>query len=292
MPLHPPAAADVPEIGHSKCHRAVAAVRLGERHVDAGVPEAQDVRPAVARQVHHEPRVLLHPPAACHVPEVVHHAAQRVVAAVGLCPGHVHAGVAEADDVGPAVAGGVGQEPRVLLHPPAACHVREVVHHAAQRVVAAVGLRPGDVHAGVAEADDVGPAVAGGVGQEPRVLLHPPAACLVPEVVHHAAQRIEGAVRLCPRHVHAGVAEADDVGPAVAGGVGQEPRVLLDPPAPCDVAEVVHPRWGTSKRPSDWARDTYAPASPNPTMSARPSPVVSARNRGWRSTCQPPADAP
>ena len=34
-------------------------------------------------------------------------------------------------------------------------------------------------------------------------------------------------------------------------------------------------------------RDRYTPASPKPTMSARPSPVVSARNRGWWSTRQP-----
>jgi hypothetical protein len=35
--------------------------------------------------------------------------------------------------------------------------------------------------------------------------------------------------------------------------------------------------------------DTYTPASPKPTMSARPPPVVSARKRGCRSTRQPPA---
>ena len=37
---------------------------------------------------------------------------------------------------------------------------------------------------------------------------------------------------LLERDVDAGVAEADDVGAAVAGEVGEEARVLVDAPAP------------------------------------------------------------
>ena len=151
----------------------------------------------------------------------------------------VDAGVAEADDVGAAVAGDVGQEARVLVDPPAAGVVAEVgdTSCGALKVPSAVGAR--DLDAGVAEADDVGAAVAGDVGQEARVLVDAPAAGVVAEVGDDQLRRVEGAVGVGARDLDAGVAEADDVGAAVAGDVGQEPRMLLDPPAAGVVAEVV-----------------------------------------------------
>ena len=80
--------------------------------------------------------------------------------------------------------------------------------------------------------------IAGGVGQEPRMPIHPPAAGVVAEVVDDQLRRLEAAVGLSARHPDAGVAEADDVGRTIAGGVGQEPRMPVYPPAACVVAEV------------------------------------------------------
>ena len=72
-------------------------------------------------------------------------------------------------------------------------------------------------------------------------------------------------------------------------GSGHEPRMLLHSPAARGVGEVVdHLRDGLNV-PSPLLRATQTPASPNPTMSARPSPVRSARKRGCFSTRQPPA---
>ena len=70
----------------------------------------------------------------------------------------------------------------MLVDPPAAGVEAEVVDDELDGAVGAVGLERGDVDAGVAEADDVGPAVAGGVGQEPRVFGRPPAAGVEAEV--------------------------------------------------------------------------------------------------------------
>ena len=65
---------------------------------------------------------------------------------------------------------------------PAAGLVAEVLDDAADGAERAVGLGARDLDAGVAESDDVGAAVAGGVGQEPRMPVHPPTAGLVAEV--------------------------------------------------------------------------------------------------------------
>jgi hypothetical protein len=73
--------------------------------------------------------------------------------------------------------------------------------------------------------------VADGVREEPRVPLHAPAAGVVPEVGDHEADCVEDASRERTGHVHTGIAEPDDVRAAVAGGVGEEPRVPLDAPA-------------------------------------------------------------
>ena len=69
--------------------------------------------------------------------------------------------------------------------------------------------------------------------------IDPPAAGVVAEVVDDQLRGGEGAVGLGARHPDTGVAEADDVGSAAPGGVGQEARMLIDPPAACVVAEVV-----------------------------------------------------
>ena len=117
-------------------------------------------------------------------------------------------------------------------------------------------MGPGHVDAGVAEADDVGAAVTGGVGEEPRVLVDPPAAGVVAEVVDDELDGARRCRRLGARDIDAGVAEADDVGAAVAGGVGQEPRVPVDAPAAGVVAEVVDGQLDGPKVPSAWALET------------------------------------
>ena len=96
----------------------------------------------------------------------------------------------------------------------------------------AVAVAERDIDAGVAEADDVGAAVAGDVGEEARMLVDPPAAGSKPKsVMTGTGVKCERAVAVAERDVHAGVAEADDVGAAVAGQVGEEARMLVDAPA-------------------------------------------------------------
>ena len=68
-------------------------------------------------------------------------------------------------------------------------------------------------------------------------LLHPPAAGLVPEIGKHELRRLKRSVAVAQRHPHPVIAEADDVRSVRPRYVGEEPRVLLHPPAAGLVAE-------------------------------------------------------
>ncbi len=60
-------------------------------------------------------------------------------------------------------------------------------------------------------------------------------------------------------------------------------------PLPAAAAEPSSRARGLGPACRDHSSETQTPASPKPTMSPRPSALVSATNRGWRSTRQPPA---
>ena len=178
--------------------------------------------------------MVLHPPAARHIAEVVHHPPQRIKGAVRLCAGDVHPGLAEAHNVRPAVPGGIGQEPRVFLHPPPAGHVAEVVHGKVGNLKAPVGLGTGKVDAGVAEAHDVRPAVRRRVGQYARMAAHLPAARGGPVV---ADQELRG-----PAQMGRGVAAEGEgialheAGDATAGSTVFAVAVGGPVPAPASAA--------------------------------------------------------
>src|SRR5690606_32192246 len=124
------------------------------------------------------------------------------------------------------------------LHAPTTRVVPEVVDDARDRSERPVRLRSGHVHPGITESDDVRPAVTRGVGQEPRMPLHPPSTGNVAEIGDHPRHRTERPTGLRPRHVHPCITETDDVSPAVPGRIRQEPRMPLDPPPTGNVAEI------------------------------------------------------
>jgi hypothetical protein len=99
----------------------------------------------------------------------------------------------------------------VALDAPAAGVVAEVVDHPLDRPEAAVAVAERDVDAGAPEADDVGPPVAGDVGEEAGVALDAPATGVVAEVVDHPLDPLGAAVAVAERHVDADAPEADDV---------------------------------------------------------------------------------
>ena len=134
--------------------------------------------------------------------------------------------------------------------------VAEVVENEPGLLEGAVAVGQRDVDPGVAEADDVGAAVAGDVGDEAGVPVDLPAAGLGAEVVDGRHGRVgEGAVSVGEGDVDAGVAEADDVGAAVAGEVGEEAGVLVDAPA-LVVAEVVGENWVVGRCRRRWTGAT------------------------------------
>ena len=235
MLLHPPATGLEAEVRQHELRRLERPVAIAQRRPHPGIAEAHDVGPAVAGDVGEEARMLLHPPAAGLEAEVRQHELRRLERAVAVAQRRPHPGIAEAHDVGPAVAGDVGQEARVLLHPPATGLEAEVRQHELRRLERAVAIAQRRPHPGIAEAHDVGPAVTGDVGEEARVLLHPPATGLVAEVRQHEPRRLERPVAIAQRRPHPGIAEAHDVGSAVTGDVGEEARVPVDAPPPRSV---------------------------------------------------------
>ena len=211
--------------------------------------------------------MLVHAPALVEA-ELGLHELRRLEGAVAVAQRRPYAGVAEADDVRLAVAGDVGQEARVLVDAPALVEA-ELRLHELRRLEGAVAVAERRPYAGVAEADDVRLAVAGDVGQEAGVLVDAPA-LVEAELGLHELRRLERAVAVAQRRPYAGVAEADDVRPAVAGDVGQEARVLVHAPALVE-AELGQHELRIGEEPLPLLRAVHTPASPKPTMSALPS---------------------
>ena len=126
----------------------------------------------------------------------------------------------------------------MLVDPPATRRPDEALGHHVGGLEPTPAERPRHPHPRLVEADDVEPAVARDVGQESGVAIDPPATGSGAEVVDDESGRAEGAVAAGRRHPDAVVAEPDDVGPAVAGEVHDEPQVVADPPTAGVVAEV------------------------------------------------------
>src|SRR5262249_9178264 len=85
----------------------------------------------------------------------------------------------------------------------------------------AVAVAESDIDIVVAECDDVGAAIAGDIGQEPGVPVHAPP--LVNTESRDAGGHGERAVTVAQGDIHTVVPEADNVGAAIAGDIGQEP---------------------------------------------------------------------
>ncbi len=212
--------------------------------------------------------------------------------AVAVAQRRPHAGIAEADDVGLAVAGDVGQEARVLVHPPAACFEAEVCQHELRRLERAVAVAERRPHAGVAEADDVGLAVAGDVGQEARVLVDAPAACFEARSLPARTAAPGTCRRRCSAPSTRRHRRSRRCRPRPSPVMSARKRGCLStrqPPA--SKPKSASTNCGAWKVPSPLLSAVHTPASPKPTMSALPSPVMSARKRGCLSTRQPRLEA-
>src|SRR3984893_10626923 len=194
-------------------------------HVNARVAEADDVGALVPGDVGERPRMALDPPPAgeAHIAEVRDRPRDWPVRAGCLRQRDVDARVTEANDVRPAVTGGVGEETRMLVDLPAliSAEIRDDEFHWSER---SVGLRDRAVDARVTEANDVRPAVTGGVGEETRMLVDLPA-LISAEIRDDEFHWSERSVGLRDRAVDPRITEANDVRPAVTGGVGEETRM-------------------------------------------------------------------
>src|SRR5690606_14967811 len=137
-------------------------------------------------------------------------------AAPSVAERHPHAFVAEADDVRDADASQIGEEARMPVDAPAPGDVAEILEHGHGREPeAAVAVAERHVDAGIAEPDDVRAAVAVDVGEEAGMPVDAPS-LLIAEIREHEGGRVEGAAARGARDPDPGLAEADDVGAAVA----------------------------------------------------------------------------
>jgi hypothetical protein len=211
-----------------ECRRCKVPAAGGQGHIDAVGAEADDVGHAVAVNVRKRARVeVLAGPAAGVGPEGGKlERGHRKVPASGV-QGHIDAVSAETDDVGPAVAVHVGNLARVgVVAAPTPGHGTEggKLERGHRKMPACGGERL--VHAGSAEADDVGFAVQVYVGKFARVgVVAAPAASVGTE-----GGELERGHRKVPAcggqgFVDAGSAEGDDVGSGVPVYVCQRARV-------------------------------------------------------------------
>ena len=223
MLVDPPPRADPTEVAGELwwLERAVAVAEGGPHTV---VAEADDVGAAVPGEIGEVPGVLVDPPPRADPTEVAGEL-WWLERAVAVAEGGPHTVVAEADDVGTAVTGEIGEEPGMLVDPPRGVDP-EVGNHELWWLERAVAVAEGGPHTVVAEADDVNAVVTGEIGEEPGMLVDPPPGTDPTEV---AAELwwLERAVAVTEGGPHTVVAEADDVNAAVPG---EELRLLVDPP--------------------------------------------------------------
>ena len=214
------------ESAKNQTRRLEGAVAVAERDPDAGVAEPDDVGLAVSGDVDDEARVLVDAPALI-VSEVPDDEPRRLERAVAVAERDPDAGVAEADDVGLAVSGDVGDEAGMPVDAPAlvVSEVADDEPHAPESSVAVVHRRP---DAGVAKAENVRAAVPGQIRDEPRMIFDRPAGVEVESAKDHVGrQETAGAgVEGGPDAVES---ETDDVRPSVSGEVGDKPGLLGTP---------------------------------------------------------------
>ena len=150
---------------------------------------------------------------------------------------HQNPSASKPDDVCRSVTSKVHKEPRMYVHAPS-LRVPKVGYNEARRTERPVAVVERDVDSCVAETDDVGASITGKICEETRVPVNAPSSGVVAEIVDDEPGRLERAVAVVERDLHACVAEADDVGETIAGKVGDGTRVFVDAPSACAVAEV------------------------------------------------------
>src|SRR5262245_47223095 len=189
--------------------------------------------------------MLVNAPAAGREPEVVDdRSGSEIEGSIADAVRDVHTGLAEAHDVGASLTLHVREEPRVPFDAPAAGIEAEVPNDR-DRIEAecAVALAERDEYAVVAKAYDIAAADAADVGHETRMFVDAPTAGIKAKVVDDGNGReVERAVALAERDEHAVIAEPDDVNAADAADIGEEPRVLVDPPATGVEPEIANDR--------------------------------------------------
>src|SRR5260370_26506050 len=94
-------------------------------------------------------------------------------------------------------------------------------------------------HAVFSEPDDVRLPGARQIREKARMLFHPPSAARVAEGREHEFRFLERTVAVAERGPHAVFSEPDDVRLPAARQIGENPRMLLQPPSTPRVADAL-----------------------------------------------------
>lgn len=128
----------------------------------------------------------------------------------------------------------------MVLDAPAAGSVAKVINNPADRAEGSVPIIDRYIHAGVAKADDIGPSVTSQIGEETGMVFYAPAAGGVAKIIDHSLNGTEAAVAVIQCYIDAGIAETDNIRPAITREISKEARMLFDAPATGIVAKVIY----------------------------------------------------
>ncbi len=286
----PPASARVSEVRDQPLESAERSVGLGERRCRARRHRSRRCPPGHHPSYRRASRGWRSTRQPCWVPKLATTNCTGPNDPSACATDAVHPGVTEAHDVRPAITRRIRQQPR-MASPPA--NPRRCKRNWPRRAPPDRTSHPAcatDRYTPASPKPTMSARPSPVVSARNRGCRSTRQPCCGTEVRDDELHRTERAVRLRARPVHPGVTEAHDVRPAITRRIRQQPRVALHPPTPGAISEIGHHELAPDRTTHPaCATDRYTPASPKPTMSARPSPVVSASSRGCLSTRQPPA---
>jgi hypothetical protein len=161
--------------------------------------------------------------------EVVNDHSRRLEGAIAIAERGPHAVVAEADQVAASVASEVGDEARMPVRSPTLI-ISQFGSAEYRRAEGSISGRKRGKHTVIAEAYNVGRAIAVEIGKQSQMLLGAPA-LIEAEVLKHEARCLKSAAAVGSCDPHTILTETDRISAAVTYHVGDQARVQACQPS-------------------------------------------------------------
>lgn len=207
------------------------------RNKGEALPESNNIRTTISRQIHDESRVLVDPPSLLHA-EVVEYELGWLECAVSVVVRDINSCVTETDDVPSFVTGEVSDVARMLVDLPSLGD-SEVVDSEGDGAEGTGSVVQRNVRPGVTETNDVNSPITCQVRNETGVLIDAPATRAIGEVVDDGLDGCKSSVSVVATKEDMVLAESDDIRTAISCSVTEEAEVTIEAPTSSVVAEVV-----------------------------------------------------